>query len=114
MERLIRAFGYSLEGLRAAWRDEQAFRLEVIVAAFMLPLAVMLAPDAVSLALMAGSILLVMIVELLNSAVEAAIDRIGEDIHPLSKKAKDIGSAAVLVAIGNAGIIWVIVLFWPR
>lgn len=103
------ATGYSLSGLRAAWA-ETAFRQEVIAAAVMLPLAFALGRNWVEVALLAGSVLLVMIVELLNTCVESAIDRISPEWHPLSKRAKDMGSAAVLLALLLAGGIWVAAL----
>jgi diacylglycerol kinase (ATP) len=112
MQRILKAFLYSLEGFAAAWRDEAAFRQEIAVAAVALPVAFYIAPSGVALALMAGSILLVLLVELINSAIEAAIDRHGGEIHPLAKKAKDTGSAAVLVAIINAFAVWGAVLFY--
>ena len=87
MERVWRAFFHSLDGLKSAWRDEAAFREEVILSIILIPSAIYLAPNDISLILMIGSVLLVLIVELVNTAVEAAIDRIGLEIHPLSKKA---------------------------
>ncbi|MEY4652336.1 MAG: hypothetical protein RI884_917 [Pseudomonadota bacterium] len=103
--RLWHAAGYSLAGLRAAWH-EKAFRLEAIVAAFLLPLAFWLARSWVEAALLVGSVLLVMIVELLNTSVESAIDRIGPQWHALSKRAKDMGSAAVFLSLLLAAGIW--------
>lgn len=96
----------------AAWRDEPAFRQEAVLAAVMLPAACFLAPDKFSLLLMTGSVLLVLALELVNTAVEASINRIGPEIHPLSKKAKDAASAAVLIALLNAGLVWCVVLFF--
>ncbi|HCS22197.1 MAG TPA: diacylglycerol kinase [Alphaproteobacteria bacterium] len=110
LTRIIRAFGYSRDGLKAAFSNEAAFRQECAAAAVMIPLAFFIAPDRVMLALMVASVLLVMIVELLNSAVEAAIDRFGPERHPLAKYAKDAGSAAVLVALILAGLVWLIAL----
>jgi diacylglycerol kinase (ATP) len=110
MRRIINAFWYSLSGLRLAWRDEAAFRQEVALAIVLLPLGAWLAENGVELALLWLSVLLVLVAELLNSAVEAAIDRIGEEIHPLSKKAKDVGSAAVLVALVACALVWGAVL----
>ena len=112
MKRLIKAFGFSLEGIRAAWRDEAAFREEVLLAAIMLPAAFYLAPDKLSLLLMTGSVLLVLIVELVNTAIESAINRVGPELHPFSKKAKDAGSAAVLLALVNTAFIWGVILFF--
>lgn len=107
--RLWHATGYSLAGLRAGW-DEAAFRLEACLAVVMVPLAFWLGRSWVEVALLAGSVLLVMIVELLNTAVESAIDRIGLERHPLSKRSKDMGSAAVLLATLIAGGVWLAAL----
>jgi diacylglycerol kinase (ATP) len=103
--RLWHAAGYSLAGLRAGW-SEAAFRLEACLSFVMLPLAFFIGRGWVEVALLAGSVLLVMIVELLNTAVESAIDRIGPEWHDLSKRSKDMGSAAVLLATLLAGGIW--------
>jgi diacylglycerol kinase (ATP) len=107
--RMWHAAGYSMAGLRAAWQ-EAAFRLEACLAFVMLPLSFFIAGGWVEVALLAGSVLLVLIVELLNTAIEAAIDRIGLERHPLSKRAKDMGSAAVLLAVLLAGGIWLTAL----
>jgi diacylglycerol kinase (ATP) len=107
--RMWHAAGYSMAGLRAAWQ-EAAFRLEACLAFVMLPLSFYIAGGWVEVALLAGSVLLVLIVELLNTAIEAAIDRIGLERHPLSKRAKDMGSAAVLLAVLLAGGIWLTAL----
>lgn len=106
MRRLWNAFFYSCHGLSAAWRHEAAFRQEVLLAAVTLPLAFWLGSNGVERALLAGSILLILIVELLNSAVEAVVDRISVEHHDLSKRAKDIGSAAVLLALASALVVW--------
>jgi diacylglycerol kinase (ATP) len=103
--RMWHAAGYSLEGLRAGW-GEAAFRLEACLAFVMLPLAFFVGRGWVEVALLAGSVLLVMIVELLNTGIEAAIDRIGPERHALSKRAKDMGSAAVFLALLLAGGVW--------
>jgi diacylglycerol kinase (ATP) len=103
--RLWHATGYSLAGLRAGWA-ESAFRLEACLAFVMVPLAFWLGRNWVEVALLTGSVLLVLIVELLNTAVESAIDRIGFERHELSKRAKDMGSAAVLLSVLLAGGIW--------
>jgi diacylglycerol kinase (ATP) len=107
--RMWHAAGYSMAGLRAGWQ-EAAFRLEACLAFVMLPLSFYIARGWVEVALLAGSVLLVLIVELLNTAIEAAIDRIGLERHPLSKRAKDMGSAAVLLAVLLAGGIWLTAL----
>ena len=112
LTRLWHALGHSLSGLRSAW-SEAAFRLEVVGAIVMLPASAWLARSWVEAALLAGSVVLVMIVELLNTAVEAAIDRIGPEWHDLSKRAKDIGSAAVLLSAILCGCIWLAAL-WQR
>jgi diacylglycerol kinase (ATP) len=110
LNRLWHAAGFSLAGLRAAW-GETAFRQEVLAAVVLVPLACWLGNGWVETALLAGSVLLLMIVELLNSAVEAAIDRVGPEWHALSKRAKDLGSAAVLLAALLCGGIWAAALF---
>lgn len=107
--RMWHATRYSLAGLRAAW-DEAAFRLEACLAVLMLPLAFFLGRTWVEVVLLAGSVLLVLIVELLNTAVEAAVDRIGPEWHALSKRAKDMGSAAVFLSLLIAGASWLAAL----
>ena len=108
--RLISATGYSLAGMRAAWKHEAAFRQDVIIAAVGLPLAVLLARDGVEFLLLALPLLLLVLVELANSAIEAVVDRIGDELHPLSKRAKDMGSAMVFTAIAMSGLSWVVVV----
>ena len=108
--RLWAALLNSLDGLTAAFSHEQAFRQEVVLAAILIPVAIMLPVSAVGRALMTGSVLLVLIVELVNSAVESAVDRVSLDIHPLAKRAKDIASAAVLLALLNVPLVWLLVL----
>jgi len=98
LSRIWHALGYSLDGLRAGWQ-ETAFRQEAMAAIVLLPLSLWVGRNWVETALLAGSVLLVMIVELLNTAIEAAIDRIGPERHELSKRAKDMGSAAVLLSL---------------
>lgn len=110
LRRVWNALFYSLDGLRAAFRHENAFRQEVVLALALIPLALFLPASAVGKAMMIASVLLVLIVELLNSAVEAAIDRISLEQHRLSKRAKDIGSAAVMLALVNVLIVWALVL----
>ncbi|MEJ8838902.1 diacylglycerol kinase [Ramlibacter sp. AN1133] len=107
--RVWHATGYSMAGLRAGW-EEAAFRLEACLAFVMLPLAFFITGSWVEVALLAGSVLLVLIVELLNTAVEAAIDRIGPERHPLSKRAKDMGSAAVFLSLVFAAGVWLTAL----
>jgi diacylglycerol kinase (ATP) len=105
VRRIWFATGYSLQGLRAGW-GEPAFRQEVIAALVLLPLAFWLGQGWVQVALLAGSVLLVMIVELLNTGIETVVDRIGPEWHDLSKRAKDMGSAAVLLSLLLALGIW--------
>lgn len=102
----------SLAGLRAAWQFEDAFRQEVLIAAIALPVALLSPASNIGKALMVASILLVLIVELLNSALEAAVDHTSLERHPLAKRAKDTASAAVLLSIVNAAAVWSLVLFF--
>lgn len=111
LARLIKALGYSLSGLDAAYRNEHAFRLEVACGAVMIPLALFLPASGIGKALMIASVLLVLIIELVNSAIEAIVDRVSLERHPLAGRAKDIGSAAVLLAVINAAVVWGFVLF---
>jgi len=110
LRRVWNAFHYSLAGLRAALRYEDAFRQEAALAALLIPLACWLPVSGAGRALLIGSVLLVLIVELLNSAVEAAVDRISLENHRLAKRAKDIGSAAVLLALLDVAAVWACVL----
>jgi diacylglycerol kinase (ATP) len=113
MQRVINAARYSLEGLAAAARHEDAFRQELILAAVMVPLGLWLGADGVERALLVGSVLMVLVVELLNSAVEATVDRVSLEDHQLAKRAKDIGSAAVMMSLVTVGVVWLLVLL-PR
>ena len=108
---VVQAAGYSMKGLRAAVRHEEAFRLELMAMVVMLPLAVWLGRSAVEYALLIGSLLLVLIVELINSALEAVVDRVGVEHNELSGRAKDIGSAAVFVAMMTVLVIWGLILY---
>lgn len=110
LRRLWNAFGYSLAGFRAAYKHEDAFRQEALLAALLIPLALSLPASHIGKAMMIGSVLLVIIVELLNSAIEATVDRISLDSHDLAKRAKDIGSAAVLVSLTNVLVVWILVI----
>jgi len=105
LNRIWHAAGYSIEGLRAGW-NEKAFRQEAIAALVLLPASLWLGQSWVETALLAGSVVIVMIVELLNTGIETAIDRIGPEWHDLSKRAKDMGSAAVLLALLLCAGIW--------
>jgi diacylglycerol kinase (ATP) len=108
--RLLNALKYSCAGIQEAYRNEDAFRQEVLLAIVLLPLAFWLKSEMLSRALMIACVLLLIIVELLNSAIEAAVDRISLDDHNLAKRAKDIGSAAVLVTLLNLVVVWLLVL----
>ena len=110
LRRVWNAFHYSCAGLQAAYRHEDAFRQEALLALLLIPLAIWLGDGAVERALLIGCVLLVLIVELINSAIEATVDRISLELHPLAKRAKDIGSAAVMIALLNAVLVWVLVL----
>ena len=107
--RLANAARYSLDGLKAGL-TEPAFRMELALALVLAPLGILLGTTGAERALLAGSVFLVLIVELLNSALEAAIDRISPDLHELSKRAKDLGSAAVMLSLANLGLVWLFVL----
>ncbi len=111
LKRLINAAGYSWHGLRAAWRSEAAFRQEVLGCVFLVPVGIWMGDTGVERALLVSSLMLVPIVELLNSAIESVVDRQGYEHHPLSGQAKDMGSAAVLLSILVTLLIWVFVLF---
>ena len=112
LTRLINALGYSRDGIAAAWKNEAAFREEVLLAAIAIPLAFYLGKTGVERALLVGSIIFILIVEILNSAVEAVVDKASPEKHDLAKRAKDMGSAAVLLSLLNAALIWACVL-WP-
>lgn len=111
--RVVRAGSYSMSGLRAAASKEAAFRQELILFAILAPLGIWLGRDGVERALLVGSLLIVLIVELLNSAIEATVDRVSKKQHKLSGRAKDMGSAAVSVAFLLVAFVWVSVL-WDR
>jgi len=111
LRRLINATRYSLAGFAEAVRNEDAFRQELILVALLSPLALWLGDTGLERALLLGSLIVVLIVELLNSAVEATVDRISLENHRLAKRAKDIGSAAVMLSLVNAGLVWLLVLF---
>lgn len=104
--RALKAARYSFQGLSSAWRHEEAFRQEVVLAALMLPFAFVIGEGFLERGLLIGSLLLVLVVELLNSAIEAITDRIGTEHHELSGRAKDLGSAAVMLVLILAGGLW--------
>jgi diacylglycerol kinase (ATP) len=113
LDRIRHAAGYSLDGLISAYRGESAFRQETWLAVVLVPLAFWLGQTWIETALLAGSVVLVMVVELLNSAVEATVDRISFELHELAKRAKDFGSAAVFLSLALTGAIWAAAL-WHR
>ncbi len=111
LRRLVNAMSYSLSGLLLAWQDEAAFRQEVILAIVLVPVAFMVPVGVTQRVLLVASVMLVLVVEMINSAIEATVDRVSLDIHPLAKKAKDMGSAAVLLALTNAILTWTMILW---
>ncbi|MBP8271604.1 diacylglycerol kinase [Sphaerotilus montanus] len=113
LDRIRHAAGYSLDGLCSAYRGESAFRQETWLAVILLPLAFWLGRNWVETALLAGSVVMVLVVELLNSAVEATVDRISFELHELAKRAKDFGSAAVFLSLALTGALWAAAL-WHR
>ena len=110
LARLVRATGYSMLGFKAAFRHEQAFRLEIYLLILLAPLGYWFGEDGVERALLIGSLLIVPVVELLNSGLEAVVDRIGRDQHELSGRAKDVGSAAVFLSVVLVCVVWLLVL----
>jgi diacylglycerol kinase (ATP) len=112
LKRVFRATGFSIKGLISAWRNEAAFRQESVLACLMLPIATLLNISTTERILLIMTVLIVLMVELLNSAIEAVVDRIGDEIHPLSGQAKDIASAAVFVSLLLCAITWALVI-WP-
>ena len=113
LRRIVNATFFSIAGLSAAWRSESAFRQELVLCVVLVPAGLWLGQNAVERALLVGTCLLVLVVELLNSGIEAVVDRVGEELHPLSGRAKDFGSAAVFVALGLTLIVWSLIL-WER
>lgn len=111
IKRIYNAFFYSMSGLAAAWKNEEAFRQEVVLAIILFPAAFWLGMNALQIGLLVLSIFVVLITELLNTGVEAAIDRISDEKHELSKLAKDIGSAAVFVSLAALTIVWGLVIY---
>jgi len=111
LRRILNALLYSYDGIKAAFRHEAGFRQEALLASVLIPVALTLSVEGIGKAMMIGSILLVLVVELLNSAVEAVVDRISLERHELSKRAKDMGSAAVFISLANVVVVWALVLF---
>jgi len=112
IKRLINAFGYSLSGFKVAFAKEDAFRQEVFLSIILVTVAVYISNSSIELVLLIGSTLLVPIIELLNSAIEATVDRVSLDKHPLAKRAKDIGSASVFLSLVNLAATWLIIIFY--
>jgi diacylglycerol kinase (ATP) len=113
VRRIINATGYSVKGIRAAWQHESAFRQESVLCLVMFPLAIWLGRTPLEYAILIGSLLLVIIVELLNSAIEAVVDRVGDQINELSGRSKDMGSAAVMFSLANVLLCWGMIA-WAR
>ncbi len=114
--RLVRAARYSVAGLKSAWKNEAAFRQEVAATVVLIPLALLVGRTWSQRALLVFSWLAVLMVELLNSAIEAVVDRIGPEEHPLSGRAKNLASAAVMLSLAGAALVWTMVLaarWWP-
>ena len=109
--RLFKATIYSIQGLKAAFKNEAAFRLELFFSIILIPAGIWLGDNGTERALLIGSLLLVLAIELLNSGIEAIVDRFGGELHELSGRAKDVGSAAVLISLVNVIAIWSLVLF---
>jgi len=112
IKRIINAFGYSYQGLKAAYKNEAAFRQELLLCVIAIPLALYLGKSGIEYALLIGTLILILIIELFNSAIEAVVDRFGGEMHELSGRAKDTGSAAVLLAFILAGVVWAAILFF--
>ena len=110
LQHLINATRYSFQGLRHAWANQAAFRYEICVLAVALPAAWLLGKSAVERGLLMGSVLVVVVVELMNSAIETTVDRVGKEHHELSGRAKDLGSAAVFMSILLAAVVWLVLL----
>jgi diacylglycerol kinase (ATP) len=110
LTRLTRAFGYSFQGFVHAWREEAAFRQEVFLSVFVVPTGLYLGRSGVERAMLVCPMLLILVVEILNSAVEAVVDRSGTERHPLAGMAKDMGSAAVMLSFALLGTVWLLIL----
>ena len=111
LTRIIHAFGYSMKGMKAAFKHESAFRQEVALFIILIPAALWLGRSSLEYILLIGSLMLVLIVELLNSAIEAVVDRISDEMHKLAGRAKDMGSAAVFVSLANVFLVWGLVAY---
>jgi len=111
IERILKATVYSYQGLIAAFKHESAFRQELFLVVLLTPLGLWIGDNGIERALLLGSLMLILLVELLNSGIEAVVDRIGSEPHELSGRAKDLGSAAVFISLLNAAIVWLLVIF---
>ena len=109
--RIIRAFGFSMKGLQAAWQHEAAFRQELLLTVVLVPLAFVIAETMLQLALLLSTLFIVLITEIINSAIEAVVDRISSEQHELAGRAKDLGSAAVFLALVMTTVVWGLVIF---
>ncbi|MEO5367707.1 MAG: diacylglycerol kinase [Magnetococcus sp. WYHC-3] len=110
LSHVLRASGYTMDGIKAAWAHETSFRIEAKLVALLIPVGLYLGAGAVEQVLLVGVLLLVLVAELLNSGIEAVVDRVGLERHPLSKRAKDLGSAAVFLCLLLAGMTWGLIL----
>jgi diacylglycerol kinase (ATP) len=113
LNRILKATVYSWQGLKASYRNEEAFRQELMLAVVLIPLGLYLGDDGIEKLLLVVSVLLLLLVEVLNSAIEAVVDRFGGELHELSGRAKDMGSAAVFIAIAIVVVTWVLILLFP-
>jgi len=111
LKRLVLATGYSWQGFKAGWKNEEAFRQEVVLAAVLIPLALFLDAGQIQTILMITSVLLVLLVEIINSAIEAVVDLVTEEKHELAGRAKDMGSTAVMIALIIVAVVWGVILF---
>ena len=111
IKRIIRAFGFSMKGFRAAWQHEAAFRQEVVLALVLVPLAFVIAETTIQLALLLLTLFIVVITEILNSAVEAVVDRVSDEHHDLAGRAKDMGSAAVFLSLTMTTVVWGLMIY---
>ena len=112
IKRIIKATGYSWQGLKAAYANEAAFRQEIYISIILIPLAFFVGDSGLEIALMIACVLLVLLVEIINSAIEAVVDRFGKEQHMLSGRAKDMGSAAVMIALINAVVVWALLILF--
>jgi len=110
--RILRAFGYTFDGLRATFKSEAAFRQELFASLILIPVALYYGPNGTAKAMMIGSLLVVLVAEIINSAIEAVVNRFGPEWNAYAKHAKDAGSAAVFVACCNVGVVWLLCLFF--